>query len=247
MSLRPLVILPLAALMVALGLLYPARAQEPGDCEDYIVTIGSRTFLLGEPPRNAGRINGFLPLSSIGWIQDIVRSDPLLGSQGSVLSISERPSSPAYLFGPEGTPARFGSRDLVPEYFRQPALRVEVSPEDTPPIVQYLYMPEGMAPEFLTVFAAAWNRPDKDWVACGLDATSPPAREITLEARIYRPTAPSTFGTTLPATAARLQEIVACLDVTDDPPRNHFEADARLAAVRAAHPTLAGCAMALPS
>ena len=80
-------------------------------------------------------------------------------------------------------------------------------------------MPEGVAPAFLTVCFATWNRRGKDWVFCGLNATYPPAREITLEARIYRPTAPATFGTLLSATVARL----------------------------AAHPTLAGGKMALPS
>ena len=239
--------LPLAIVLVVLALVAPAAAQEAADSENFMVTVGSRTFLLGEPPRNAGRIDGFLSLSSIRWIQDIVRSDRLLGAQGSVISISQLPGNPAYLFGPEGTPKRFGRRDLVPEYFRQPDLRADVRPGDTLPILQYLYMPQGVAPGFLTVCFAALNRPDNDCLFCGLDAIYPPAREITLEARIYRPTAPATFGTILSATAARLQEIVACLDVTDDPPCSRTEANARLAALRAAHPTLAGYKMALPS
>ena len=233
-------------LTTALALLAaPAVAEAP----PATVEIGSRTFLVGQVPWETEREPDFLPLNGVDWVHEIMDADPVLGPRRVVFFIGDGRPSLRTLLANGWREAHFGSQALVPEAFRVDGLVAEVSPDDPPPFTSYLYLDRDEAPSWMARCTARYP-PRADlgaFMSCKTKTTYPADPDISVDLRMYAPPDLPEAGTAFPALAARMVEILACLDVTDDPPATRAEADARLDALRAANPELRGCEVALPA
>ena len=220
----------------------PAVADEPRGT----VEIGTRTFLVDQVPWETERQPNFLPINGVDWVHAIMDADPIMGPRRVVFFIHDERPSMRQLLSQGWRERHFGRQDLVPEAFRVDGLTVEVNPRDPPPLTSFLYLDDDDAPTWKTSCTFRYPPEDRsEFSGCSMMTTYPADPDISVNLRIYAPPYVAGIGESFPALAARMVEILACLDVTDDPPATRAEAEARLDRLRAENPELRGCKLNL--
>lgn len=213
------------------------------------VEIGSRTFLIGQVPWEYEVEENFLPINGVDWVKAIMDADPVMGRRGVVFYLQDERNSLSEHLAQGYTERHFGNTELVPDSMRVEGFRTEVNPDLPQPFERYLYLDPGDDPDWMTT--CSLDRPvdvvNGKFSYCLMTVTYPEDRGLSVGLRIYGPPPKSEIGTAFPALAARMVEILTCLDVTEDTPATPSEGHARLTLLRAENPELRNCSKDSPS
>jgi hypothetical protein len=234
----------MASVLAAVNTVFPAVAQD----SPATVEIGTRIFLVGEVPWETKEEPDFLPINGVDWVYEIMQADPVMGPRRVVFYLDGGGSSLTELLSNGWREAHYGNQDLVPEAFRIEGLTVEVHEDDLPTFVSYLILDDDDAPTWKAGCTYRYPPDDRsEFRGCTMMVTYWGDHGLDVGLRIYAPPYLSEVGESFPALAARMVEILTCLDVTNDPPATDVEARTRLATLRAENPELRGCRPILPS
>jgi hypothetical protein len=228
----------MASALAAVNTVFPAVAQ--GSLAT--VEIGTRTFLVGQIPWETEEEPDFLPINGVDWVYEIMQADPVMGPRRVVFYLDGGGPSLTELLSIGWRERHYGNQDLVPGEFRIEGLTVEVRAEAPEPYASYLILDDDDAPTWKSSCAYRYPPDDRsEFLMCTMMVTYWGNHGLDVGLRIYAPPYLSEIGDSFPALAARMVEILTCLDVTDDPPGTDADAQMRLATLRAENPELRGC------
>ncbi|GIT93171.1 hypothetical protein JANAI62_36850 [Jannaschia pagri] len=228
----------IASLLVAANTVCPAMAEEG----PATVQIGTRIFLVGQVPWETEYDPTFLPINGVDWLDELMEADPVMGPRYGVFVVDGDRPSLTYLLATGWRESHYGNQALVPEAFRIEGLTIEVRSEAPQPFASYLILDNDEAPTWQAQCTYRYPQDHRsEFSGCTMMVTYWGDHDLDVALRIYAPPYLSEIGESFPALAARMVELLTCLDVTDDPPANDTDARARLATLRSENPELRGC------